>query len=233
MIEIRNYHCIHINKAITASLKKPNDSDKFIEKYHAIAMQPQHYSLLIGRIHSLQQAAFNSLPTVPQHKVKQLYKKLIKHCKQYAAMTLQLYSERGSLLQEQEYDPNSRLQTKRQQRRHAVPIARRYLEYQEVIRGIEQHNIIHADGTLVTTKEHDPSSILKASSRQSLNSTNSIAMRTVLTRSQLKRMKKEEPKRLRTVQEALVRTTNRRVDLGVVQTTKLKQARKQLRSGIG
>ena len=102
---------------------------------------------------------------------------------------------------------NSKLQKKRQERRRSVPIARRYQEYQEVIRGIEQRDIIYADGTLVTSKEHDPLTIIRARSRQVLNSDNSIAMRSVRARSQKKRMKEDEPKKQRTVGEALVRTT--------------------------
>jgi hypothetical protein len=236
MIEIREYHFGQINSKVTEALKKPanSSSSNFIEKYHAIAIQPQHYSLLLGRVHSAQQTALSSLPTATHHSVKHVYKRLVKHCKQYTAMVLQLYSERQSLKHEQQQDPNSKLQKKRQERRRSVPIARRYQEYQEVISGIEQHDIIHADGTLVTSKEHDPLTIIRASSRQILNSDNSIAMRTVFTRSQKKRMKEDEPKKQRTVGEALVRTTiHKRVVVKVAKTIKHKQARRQLRSGIG
>ena len=161
MLEIRNYHLGQINSKVMETLKKPTSNTNFIEKYHSIAMQPQHYPLLLGRVHSAQQTALSSLPTVSCHSAKHAYKQLVRHCKQYTAMVLQLYSERQSLLQEMQYEPENKQQKKKQERRHSVPIARRYQEYQEVIRGIEQQDIVHADGTLVTSKDHDPLTIMK------------------------------------------------------------------------
>lgn len=87
---------------------------------------------------------------------------------------------------------------------------------------------------MVTSKDHDPLTIMKASSRHVLNSDNSIAMRTVLTRSQKKRMEQDEPKKQRTVGEAFVRTTiHKGVVVKVAKTVKHKQAKRQPRSGIG
>jgi len=143
MIEIRKYHFIKINSSITTALRpNPTTSTLYIEKFHAIAVQPTHYPLLVGRVHTAQLTALSLLPEISYHFAPAMYKHVVEHCKQYAAMVLHLYSERGSLLKEQEDDPNSRLLTKRKEKRHGVPIERTYLEHIEAIRGVEQHNTI-------------------------------------------------------------------------------------------
>ena len=73
MVEIRNYHFIQINSKITASLsiiRLPHNRN--------IIRLP---TMLVGRVHSAQQTALSSLPTVSHHSAKHIYKKLVKQCR--------------------------------------------------------------------------------------------------------------------------------------------------------
>ena len=167
-ITIREYHLHNIELSIATAERDPTVATLCIRTYHTEALKLQHYPLLLGRIHTQQQTALQALEpfsSIPIESVGTVYKQLVEHCRLYAAMVIHLYSERGNLLDELQHDENSRTLRKKRYKRHAKSTIQEYNEFREAVLGVEQHDTVHSDGTLVKDKHYCPDTIKLAKER--------------------------------------------------------------------
>ena len=200
MQQIRDHHLSQIR--ITLPLQKSTPMQRFIHALHHLIMQPQHFSLMLGRVHDAQRLAIQQLPniTTSPHAA---YKEVVKHLRRFLAMALHLTSERIALLGELKADLTKSSVTRQIQRRHQTSIERAFNEVNEAVVGIEPHNTLHSDGTLVTSKNYDASTVIRASQRATLTSENSIFIRNLLTRSRSKQIAADAPPLMRSINTAL------------------------------
>lgn len=167
MSAVRSRHVQHLNHILRQHQAARHPLHRSLYALHTLLMNPHNFSILLGRIHSHQRPLLDSLmlPSQSEPKQHQLAKSLLKHWKQYKAMALDLYMERQNLLTHITRpltDPNA---------------ARRTLDANEVLYGIERYMLLHAHGQPVrSTRYHHPT-VIRAQKRTTLTVDNSLYLR--------------------------------------------------------
>ena len=177
-------HCTHTHMRITRTthmnmiskklqaLPPTSFSTKLIKAYHAHAIRPCHYELLLGRIHPHHEAAILSLPVAKSDdQANAAYSSLAAHCRQYLSMAIALYQTRQQIITLKEKDPASNGIIP-----NFNPERQRVLSNETLI-GIGSHHFLAPDGTKVI-KLLDPSVAITISHKRTfLDSTNSVIIR--------------------------------------------------------
>ena len=135
-----------------------------ITTLHDILMREENYSMLFGRIHAHQRHLLAQLPPLTASGVKQL----LEVWKNYAAMVVDLYSQRQIILAKHpSFLPKvySSFVGKR------VPLAR------EVMEGIDATTTIHLDGSKVVNTKYEKVHTVLAHKRTELTTANSVVLK--------------------------------------------------------
>ncbi len=156
--------------------------------YNKIVMNKNNYSLLIGRIHQHQEHLFEELPKaehLSDTRRSAIVKHLINHHRAtYAPFVVAMYSERQFINNDNNLTKmkNAGLKTSwwkyKNQYRQAKTPERQLLEARESLYGVEQTDVLQADGSLVKKHSIDSNcSTDRAHKRANIDTSNSVMMR--------------------------------------------------------
>ena len=167
MTSLRDEHWQALNEHANQQISKIHDSAlaNATVLLHDILSRQENYSMLIGRIHPQQRHLLTALPQLTASELKQL----LVTWSNYAAMVVDLYTQRQSIIQNNQ----SRLP-----RAYKFFVGKRVIAAREVLLGIDPTTFIYADGTKVKTTKYAKSEIMQAHQRHMLTATNSQLLRT-------------------------------------------------------
>jgi hypothetical protein len=167
-----------------------NDSilSSTIRAYNRIVMNKNNYSLLMGRIHQHQEHLFEELPKaehISETRRSGIVKHLINHHRAtYAPFVVAMYSERQFIINDNNLTKmkNTGLKTSwwkyQNQYRQAKTPEQQLLEARESLYGVEQTDVIQADGQLVKKHSIDSKdSTARAHKRTKIDTSNSEMLR--------------------------------------------------------
>ena len=161
-----------------------------ILRLHTLLMSRQHSSLLVGRVHNHQRDIVENI-IVPGDKVKR--RQMIAHWRQYAAWAVTMFSTRQSIIDKAvrlKVDPTSVVIA-------TIVLGRRGRRSLEVVAGIEKDTVITSSGEVVRSTVYDPADVIHADQRTSLDISNSLPLRELLTE-RTKPLQFHDPYRVRT-----------------------------------
>jgi hypothetical protein len=167
-----------------------NDSilSSTIRIYDRIVMNKNNYSLLMGRIHQHQEHLFEKLPKaehLSETRRSAIVKHLIDHHRAtYAPFVVGMYSERQFIINDNILTKmkNAGLKTSwwkhKNQFRQAKTPEQQLLEARESLYGVEQTDVLEADGSLAKKHNIDSNnSTDRAHKRANIDTSNSVMLR--------------------------------------------------------
>ena len=144
MQAVRDTHMQEITRLLKSYVPS-SFSTKLINAFHAAAILPDQYELLLGRIHPHILPSIESFPTatLPEQAVH-AYSSLVTHCRQYLAMAIDLYQTRQTIINHQKEDPNwNGIIT------DIDPVRMRNLTHENLMKGISTNHFLNLDGTKI------------------------------------------------------------------------------------
>lgn len=167
MVLLRQEHWAAINHRILKQqhLTYTSSVVKASLLLHDILSKPANHSMLFGRVHASQQPLLNRLPYLTAVGIKQL----TDVWKEYAAMVVDLYSQRQQSIQQSGSQMPKVFKSM---------VGSRVLAAREVLIGIDSNTVLYTDGSKVKTTNYDPIVVSQAHQRTQLTEANCQLLRT-------------------------------------------------------